>query len=243
LPLPAPDEDARRERLKTSPRATIHKPPLLDHDASGQLRDILVTELRALHESDQLASWAQRRLPAKNTLMADDARIVEATYRTILDTVLSRDELAASNEGSIAVVERLTPGRAMIDLGNDQPAGSVESLNKPLRRRSKAHLAFVRAQPCVVCQRQPCDAHHLKFAQARALGRKVSDEFTVPMCRDHHTELHRHGNEMAWWANLRISPIEVARDFWQTSQIHSVSSTPGSGDEARAAGEHQTVQS
>lgn len=128
----------------------------------------------------------------------------------------------------------------MIELGNDQPAGYVEPLNKPLRRRSKAHLAFVRAQACVVCQRQPCDAHHLKFAQTRALGRKVSDEFTVPMCRDHHTELHRHGNEMAWWANLRISPIDVAREFWQTSHV---SSTPGSGDEARAAGEHQKVQS
>jgi hypothetical protein len=38
------------------------------------------------------------------------------------------------------------------------------------------------AQPCLVCQQTPCDAHHLKFAQPRALGRKVSDEFTVPLC-------------------------------------------------------------
>jgi hypothetical protein len=59
----------------------------------------------------------------------------------------------------------------------------------------------------MICQRKPCDAHHLKFAQPRALGRKVSDEFTVPLCRDHHNELHRHGNETAWWANLNIAPI------------------------------------
>ena len=42
-----------------------------------------------------------------------------------------------------------------------------------------------------VCGRQPCDAHHLRFAQNRAMGRKVSDEFTVPLCRGHHREVHR----------------------------------------------------
>jgi hypothetical protein len=94
-------------------------------------------------------------------------------------------------------------------------------LDKPIRRRSKAHLAHVRAQPCVVCQ--PCDAHHLKFAQARALGRKVSDEFTVPICREHHIELHHHGNEISWWANLQISPLEIAKELWDTSPIHEVS--------------------
>jgi hypothetical protein len=88
-----------------------------------------------------------------------------------------------------------------------------------VRRRNKAHLAFVAAQPCLVCQRSTCDAHHLKFAQPRTLGRKVSDEFTVPLCRDHHRDLHRYGNELAWWANLHIAPTDVARDLWQTTQL------------------------
>jgi hypothetical protein len=57
-----------------------------------------------------------------------------------------------------------------------------------VRRRNKVHRAFLAAQPCLVCQRSPCDAHHLKFAQPRPLGRKVSDEFTVPLCRDHHRD-------------------------------------------------------
>src|SRR5262249_54902975 len=77
---------------------------------------------------------------------------------------------------------------------------------KTVRRRSKAHLAFVASQPCLVCKMAPCDAHHLKIAQPRSLGRKVSDEFTVPLCRKHHQELHRHGNEANWWANLQITP-------------------------------------
>ena len=61
---------------------------------------------------------------------------------------------------------------------------------EPPRKRSKVHLHFVQRQPCLVCKQVPSDPHHLKFAQPRALGRKVSDEFTVPLCRTHHQELH-----------------------------------------------------
>ena len=73
------------------------------------------------------------------------------------------------------------------------------------------------AQPCLVCQRTPCDAHHIKFAEPRALGRKVSDEFTVPLCREHHQELHRHGNERAWWADVNVMPLEAARSLWDVT--------------------------
>jgi Protein of unknown function (DUF968) len=104
---------------------------------------------------------------------------------------------------------------------NDQrpPADQlVAPLRKPIRARNKAHLIFVAAQPCLVCQRSPCDAHHLKFAQPRTLARKVSDEFTVPLCREHHRELHRHGNEIAWWANVNLAPLEVAKSLWEVTQ-------------------------
>jgi hypothetical protein len=66
----------------------------------------------------------------------------------------------------------------------------------------------------------PVDAHHLKFAQPRALGRKVSDEFTVPLCRAHHQELHGHGNEKAWWRNLQIAPLPIARELWEANPVH-----------------------
>jgi hypothetical protein len=95
----------------------------------------------------------------------------------------------------------------------------VLPLTKPSRKRNKAHLAFVASQPCLICGRTPCDAHHLKFAQPKALGRKVSDEFTVPLCRDHHHELHRHGNEAAWWANLHVAPADIARELWQKAPV------------------------
>jgi hypothetical protein len=100
----------------------------------------------------------------------------------------------------------------------------VVPIRKTIRQRNKAHLLFVAAQPCLVCQRSPCDAHHLKFAQPRTLGRKVSDEFTVPLCRDHHIQLHHFGNEAAWWANIQLAPLEIAKTLWETTLAgpHSV---------------------
>jgi hypothetical protein len=131
-------------------------------------------------------------------------------------------------------------GRAVAE---QQPSTTVmvSPIRKEVRRRNKGHLAFVGAQPCLVCRRSPCDAHHLKFAQPRSLGRKVSDEFTVPLCRDHHLDLHRYGNETAWWANLQIVPTEAAKDLWQTTLLDSDQSPvrkallqPGDGGNQRA---------
>jgi hypothetical protein len=114
--------------------------------------------------------------------------------------------------------------------GRDASTQLVTPRCKTIHIRDKAHLAFVAAQPCLVCRRAPCDAHHLKIAQPRSLGRKVSDEFTVPLCRDHHQQLHRRGNEAAWWSNLEIAPLEAAKELWSTAPRReaNVSSTaPG----------------
>ena len=87
----------------------------------------------------------------------------------------------------------------------------------PRRVRDRDHLRFVAKQPCLICGRRPSDPHHLRFAQRRALGRKVSDEFTVPLCRGHHRELHRCGDEAAWWAKIGIDPAIPARGLWLES--------------------------
>jgi hypothetical protein len=84
-------------------------------------------------------------------------------------------------------------------------------------RRDKAHLKFVATQACLICGRQPSDPHHLGFAQPRALGRKVIDEFTVPLCRAHHREVHRSGNEQEWWKPDNLDPHTVASAPWLKS--------------------------
>jgi hypothetical protein len=92
--------------------------------------------------------------------------------------------------------------------------------NRPTGWRDKSHRRYVATQPCLVCGRSPADPHHLRFAQPRALGRKVSDEFTVPLCRDHHRELHRQGAELAWWQNIKIDPLPVAKRLWQHTRLN-----------------------
>jgi hypothetical protein len=91
---------------------------------------------------------------------------------------------------------------------------SVLTHPEPRRVRDRDHVRFVAQQTCLICGRQPCDAHHLRFAQNRALGRRVSDEFTVPLCRGHHREVHRHGDEAAWWQKIGHNPTSAARALW-----------------------------
>jgi hypothetical protein len=88
------------------------------------------------------------------------------------------------------------------------------AISEPRRHRDKAHLKFVASQPCLVCGRSPADAHHLRFTQPRAMGRKVSDEFTVPLCRTHHRDNHSFGDEVAWWERRAIDPLATSRMLW-----------------------------
>jgi hypothetical protein len=100
-------------------------------------------------------------------------------------------------------------------------------LGEPRRLRDKEHLLYVASQPCVVCSRVPGDAHHIRFAQPKALGAKVSDEFTVPLCRDHHRELHNSGNERSWWHDMGIDPLPVARRLWEESHARDEADQDG----------------
>jgi ERF superfamily len=92
------------------------------------------------------------------------------------------------------------------------------TISEPRRHRDKTHLKFVASQPCLVCGRSPADPHHLRFTQPRAMGRKVSDEFTVPLCRTHHRDNHRFGDEVAWWERRAIDPIATSRLLWVSTR-------------------------
>jgi hypothetical protein len=97
---------------------------------------------------------------------------------------------------------------------------SVLSIAEPRRYRNKEHLRFVVQQPCLVCGRTPSDPHHLRFMQPRALGRKVSDEFVAPLCRTHHREVHRVGDERAWWKQAGVDPVKFARQLWRKTRLN-----------------------
>ena len=108
--------------------------------------------------------------------------------------------------------------RALEEAPQQPEAGRPRLVAKTIRLRDKEHRNFVSRQPCVVCGRTPVDPHHLRFAQPRALGRKVSDEFTIPLCRVHHNELHRCGDEVSWWASTNVDPVPIALALWQRTR-------------------------
>ena len=129
--------------------------------------------------------------------------------------LLRRDQAKTEEHATAAPV--LAPTAAA--LAPTKIDKSQLAIAEPKRLRDKAHLKFVASQPCLVCGRQPCDPHHLRFAQPRALGLKVSDEFTVPLCRGHHRQLHQVGNEKTWWEDLQINALEIAKGLWEKSHF------------------------
>jgi hypothetical protein len=174
---------------------------------SESLRIELLREIGGLRSTDEAAPWAQRRLAAKNQLSATDAQQVEEAFAAKLGIVSAQS----------AIADEVTP--ALTDQNPSQTDKGVLVFPEPRRIRDRDHIRHVRKQSCLIRGRRPSDPHHLRFAQSRALGRKVSDEFTVPLCRGHHRELHRHGDESAWWEKIRIDPFPAARALWLQTHL------------------------
>src|SRR6266508_1333230 len=201
--------------------------PLLPPDESATLRERLVAELSAINSADDAAIWAHRNLPAKNSLTAGDAQIVEARFQARLETIGDWGDAegppnAAPQQRALSAgpVAAESDPKTFSGAKQRSRGGAARALEKTVRLRDKDHRKFVTRQPCLVCGRVPSDSHHLTFAQPRALGRRVSDEFTIPVCRIHHRELHRSGDEATWWQKLNIDPLPVALRLWQHSQAN-----------------------
>ena len=206
---PAPNKHGRLNGGQSFPGRDAHKgfsnptKPILGAEASATLRDQLVEELKAIASSDDAAIWAHRILGAKNSLTEADARQVENAFQAKLATLEGTDDLSDQPLAPLPTPQPSSSSLARQPVG---PAGTAaaDGIDKsqlthpePRRFRDKEHVKFVAKQPCLICGRRPADAHHLRFAQHRALGRKASDEFTVPLCRGHHREVHRCGDEAA----------------------------------------------
>jgi len=230
---PASAEPQIASAPKRSPaRGVLNRPPILPPERSAELLERLLAELKTQVEGDDqhgLLAWAKASLPLKNCLLEADAKALEAAYAgKLADITEAAVELEAhpSPPPDVATPNPLLPSDLELPAADlhhrfSDPGRGLAFPKEPPRKRSKAHLAYVRGLPCLICKQTPVDAHHLKFAQPQALGRKVSDEFTVPLCRHHHQALHREGNEKAWWADMQVDPLPAARDLWVTSPVHA----------------------
>jgi hypothetical protein len=168
---------------------------------SASLTAELLREIECLSAAEDAALWAQRRLPAKNQLSAIDAQQVEEAFAAKLESIHPQN----ASVGDYGITEKT----AISEIDK-----SILAFPEPRRIRDRDHIRHVIKQACLICGRRPSDPHHLRFAQSRALGRKVSDEFTVPLCRAHHREVHRCGDEGSWWQNTGTDPLVAARTLW-----------------------------
>jgi hypothetical protein len=203
--------------------------PILEPEASSALRDRLIAELDDLGSGDDAAMWAHRSLGEKNKLTAADAQRVEDTFQARLANLATGDaELRQTPAAPPQTTD--TPKAAKLERRARSKTidKSALALPEPRRIRDRNHVKSVAQHPCLICGRRPADAHHLRFAQSRALGRKVSDEYTVPLCRGHHREVHRCGDEANWWSNAGVDPTVNARALWL--QTHPL---PAATNEAR----------
>jgi ERF superfamily len=195
---------------------------ILDPEQSAALREKLLIEVGNITSTDVAAAWAREALTAKDSLTPTDARLVEDAFERRLSELPSSEAAATSNDRSF-VPENVRPEINATTEDND--AGQAKGIDKsilavaaPRRYRNREHLRYVAQQACLVCGRKPSDPHHLGFMQPRALSRRVSDEFAVPLCRAHHRAVHRSRDERVWWRQAGIDPIKVARRLWQETR-------------------------
>jgi hypothetical protein len=197
----------------------------LDPEQSAALREKLLTELGTLTSADSAAIWAQEALPAKNSLAAADAKLVEDAFERRLSEIAPSATAEAADDAAPSTHVDLAGAHATSAKGSDdpdQPDGIDKSglvLATPRRYRNPEHLRYVAQQACLICGRKQSDPHHLRYLQPRALGRKASDEFAVPLCRSHHRAVHRAGDEQAWWKAAGIDPVKVARQLWRQTRL------------------------
>src|SRR5262249_7577677 len=185
----------------------------------------LLTELGPAARADLAAIGAQEPVTAKNSLTATDAKLVEDAFEHRLSELAPSASAEAADDAAASTDVHLVGVHAMLAKGSgdlDQPDGINESvlvLATPRRYRNPEHLRYVAQQACLICGRKQSDPHHLRYLQPRALGRKASDEFAVPLCRSHHRAVHRAGDEQAWWKAAGIDPVKIARQLWRQTRL------------------------
>jgi len=226
--LRLPSRSHGNGRLRGAERTS--SAPILSSDESAALRDRLLGEIAGLKSQESATNWAQGALAAKNRLSAEDAKLLEEAFEKRLSELLPSESAAVvPSEGFSA------DGHEIGKIGEDSADQacidkSMLTVAAPRRYRNRDHLRFVMQQPCLLCGRKPSDAHHIRFVQPRALGRKASDEFAVPLCRSHHRAAHRSGDEKAWWKQAGIDPLKVALRLWKHTRIDEGEPEPTAQD-------------
>ncbi len=140
--------------------AAPHKPSLAGRE-SAVSRDKLLCELAVLSSPDDLASWAHRILPIKNTLTAVDARLLEEAFAENMTTVAEPlADVAASVTIAAAPVSSDIPAAQTVsnsDVGKKRRGRGLKSV----RRQNPAHSAIDKSVLAFPEPRRLRDKEHL----------------------------------------------------------------------------------
>jgi hypothetical protein len=201
-------DDAKRVEeafaVKMAQQGGIEEAPTIDQPTLTQIESTPPEPRSASTNAPE--PLLQRGGPRKTKATIQEAAVVARVY----DSDVSKMR-ATGNPSKTAPLDLNATSVIKVDK-------SMLKFGELRRHRDKTHLRFVALQPCLVCARAPSDAHHLRFAQPRALGRKTSDEFVVPLCRTRHRQNHQTGSEVAWWKSNGINPLPVANRLWAISR-------------------------
>lgn len=200
----APDHERRRTLQRLGANGRYHVPPR-SQPTSDSFHKILANE------------EASKKTGATTTSVSGNAEGTSGLKTAPTAETAPASSFDKSTVQKATSAEIASPDDIRAALAKD----TAFLIAHPRRARDKDHLLFVGKQPCLLCGRTPADAHHLRFAQPRAMSKKVSDEFTVPLCRIHHRQLHHAGDEASWWNDMNVDPLPIAQELWQQSRGRS----------------------
>ena len=210
-----------RVKVATDDKRSLQPPDLVLIDGEGQevrfsdpeaFIEATLRQIECLDSTDSLYAFWSRNSPAFGKLRIDPVT-GDISARQLADALKERARQFGQPQPTTSNVATNVQASAT------EPTTGSYLIPKDKRVRDPRHLAFVATQPCLICGRRPAQAHHLRFAQPRAMAMKVSDEFTVPVCNTHHDQLHRAGDERAFWTRHGfIDPMKYAARLWEASR-------------------------
>jgi hypothetical protein len=120
------------------------------------------------------------------------------------------------------------PSSSPADAAPDRPPlSALRALVAPAKRPRKRvgrlvcapHLAWIRSLSCLVpgCRVRGCDPHHVREGTGGGTGLKPGDDKAVPLCHEHHMELHDRGRR-TFAARHRLDLVEQAARLWAASE-------------------------
>ena len=144
--------------------------------------EIGTSPLKELHEEEKADQAEAEAIQKAAAAARADQRVDQAKVGELEGATQARKSDPCVGHGNGSQVQQEVV-QNVGGIGNSHEAngtgtaGQVDKsalpISAPRRVRNKQHLRYVASQPCLVCGRSPGHAHHVRYAQPRAMGRKV----------------------------------------------------------------------